>query len=36
MPRYPVDQFVHYALQRFVDELREQLSVIRAEQMRVT
>jgi Fic family protein len=32
---YPVERFIHYALQGFVDELREQLDVIRAEQLRV-
>lgn len=34
-PPYPVEQFIHYALQGFVDELREQLQVIRIEQLRV-
>lgn len=33
---YPVERFVYYAVQGFVDELRDQLTVIRAEQMRVT
>jgi hypothetical protein len=35
-PPYPVDRFVHYAVRGFVDELREQLGVIRNEQMSVT
>nr|WP_221382774.1 Fic family protein [Actinoplanes polyasparticus] len=35
-PPYPVEGFIHYAMQGFVDELREQLQVIREEQMRVT
>lgn len=34
-PPYPVEQFIHYALQGLVDELRDQLRVIRAEQLRV-
>jgi Fic family protein len=34
-PPYPVERFVHYAVQGFVDELREQLQVIRNEQLRV-
>ena len=33
---YPVEQFIHYALRGFVDELRGQLTVIRAEQQMVT
>ncbi len=33
---YEVDRFLHYAMQGFVDELRDQLSVIRDEQLRVT
>lgn len=33
---YSVASFVHYALRGFVDELREQLEVIRAEQLQVT
>lgn len=33
---YPIEPFVRYALQGFVDELREQLTVIREEQMEVT
>lgn len=35
-PPYPVEHFIHDALEGFVDELREQLQVIREEQMRVT
>lgn len=35
-PPFPVAQFVHYAVRGFVDELREQLGVIRNEQMNVT
>jgi Fic family protein len=35
-PPYAVDRFVHYAVRGFVDELREQLGVIRNEQMSVT
>jgi Fic family protein len=35
-PPYPVERFVHYAVQGFVDELRDQLNVIRDEQMQVT
>lgn len=35
-PPYPVDQFIYYAVRGFVDELREQLQVIRGEQMNVT
>lgn len=34
-PPYPVDQFIHYAVEGFVDELREQLDEIRREQLRV-
>jgi Fic family protein len=34
-PPFPVERFIHYALQGFVDELREQLQVIRNEQLRV-
>lgn len=33
---FPIDGFVFYALQGFVDELREQLTRIREEQMEVT
>jgi len=33
---YPVEKFVSYAVQGFVEELREQLSVIRAQQHMVT
>lgn len=33
---YPVEQFVHYAMQGFADELRSQLDVIQAEQQQVT
>lgn len=35
-PPYPVEDFIHYAMQGFVDELRDQLREIRGEQMRVT
>jgi Fic family protein len=35
-PPFPVEHFIHYALEGFVDEQREQLDVIRTEQMRVT
>jgi Fic family protein len=35
-PPYPVEQFISYALRGFLDELREQLKVIRDEQMQVT
>jgi hypothetical protein len=35
-PPYPVERFIHYAVQGFVDELRDQLTVIREEQMQVT
>jgi Fic family protein len=35
-PPFPVQDFIHYAMQGFVDELREQLQVIRQEQMAVT
>jgi Fic family protein len=35
-PPYRVARFVHYALRGFVDELREQLDVIREEQLQVT
>jgi len=35
-PPYPVEQFIDYGLRGFVDELREQLDVIRREQMNVT
>jgi Fic family protein len=35
-PPYPVEAFIKYALRGFVDELREQLAVIREEQMLVT
>lgn len=35
-PPYPVERFIHYAIRGFVDELREQLDVIREEQLRVT
>ncbi|WP_431883455.1 Fic family protein [Micromonospora gifhornensis] len=35
-PPYPVERFIDYAVQGFVDELREQLEDIRREQMRVT
>lgn len=34
-PPYPVERFIHYAVQGFVDELREQLDEIRNEQLRV-
>lgn len=33
---YPVEGFVEYALQGFVDELREQIAAIRAEHVRLT
>ncbi|MFI6332956.1 Fic family protein [Micromonospora chersina] len=33
---YPIERFIHYAVQGFVDELREQLARIGQEQMRVT
>lgn len=33
---YPVEGFIDYALQGFVDELREQISTIRAEHTRLT
>jgi Fic family protein len=35
-PPYSIERFIHYAVQGFVDELREQLETIRAEQLRVT
>ncbi len=35
-PPYPVDSFIHYAVRGFVDELRDQLQVIRNEQLDVT
>ncbi|KAB1111976.1 Fic family protein [Micromonospora aurantiaca (nom. illeg.)] len=35
-PPYPIEKFIHYAVEGFVDELRDQLEVIRKEQMRVT
>jgi Fic family protein len=35
-PPYSIERFVHYAVQGFVDELREQLNTIREEQLRVT
>ncbi|MGH8930722.1 MAG: Fic family protein [Egibacteraceae bacterium] len=35
-PPFPVHRFVHYALEGFVDELRQQLHVIREHQMDVT
>lgn len=34
-PPYPVEEFIHYALQGFVDELRLQLDEVRKIQMRV-
>lgn len=33
---YPVEEFIQYAMQGFVDELREQIAVIRESQMEVT
>ena len=33
---YAVERFIHYAIQGFVDELHEQLDVIRREQLMVT
>ncbi|UGU31400.1 Fic family protein [Mycolicibacterium smegmatis] len=33
---YPVEGFIDYALQGFVDELREQIATIRAEHIRLT
>lgn len=33
---YRIENFIHYAVRGFVDELREQLNVIRDEQLRVT
>jgi Fic family protein len=35
-PPYPVERFIFYAIQGFVDELRAQLGVVRDEQLRVT
>ncbi|HWC33981.1 MAG TPA: Fic family protein [Mycobacteriales bacterium] len=35
-PPYSCDDFIHYALRGFVDELRLQLGVVREEQMAVT
>lgn len=35
-PPYPIERFAHYALRGFVDELREQLEIIRAAQLAVT
>jgi Fic family protein len=35
-PPYPVEDFVGYALRGFVDELRDVIGVIRAEQMQIT
>lgn len=35
-PPYSVERFIHYAMQGFVDELRDQLNTIREEQLRVT
>ena len=35
-PPYSVERFIHYAVQGFVDELRDQLNSIREEQLRVT
>ncbi len=35
-PPYAVDRFIYYAVRGFVDELRDQLQVIRHEQMSVT
>lgn len=35
-PPYSVERFIHYAVQGFVDELRDQLGDIRDEQLRVT
>lgn len=34
-PGYPVEGFIQYALQGFVDELREQIAVVRAHQKEV-
>lgn len=35
-PRFPVEDFIKYALRGFVDELREQIEVIREQQLQVT
>ncbi|MFD9948940.1 Fic family protein [Nonomuraea sp. NPDC059023] len=35
-PHFPVEDFIKYALQGFVDELREQIGVIREQQLYVT
>ena len=35
-PPYPIENFVHYAVRGFVDELHSQINEIREQQMRVT